>query len=382
MFNFKIYDWRKYKISLILVVLILSVCSVYFVQCALKGESFADSYFKKQIFGMIAGVVLMLVVSLIDYHAICQLAVIWYMIGVLMAAATKYSPLGTDQGTGSFRWLKFGPIPFQPSEICKVILIISLAVYFNRMREKIDRFTTLIVSGLLAMLPTFFILKQSDLSSSLVMIFTFAVMVLAAGVSYKILVPVIAVMIPAAIAVLWYVQQPFQKLLGEYQQDRILGWLHPEDYSMSIMWQQNHSVTAIASGQIYGKTLLGEGVRNYRNGVDVVESDFIFAVIGEEAGFIGSCIIIALLVYLVVKCLLTAKYAKDYLGALIAIGISAMFMFQVFANIGVATSLLPNTGLPLPFLSYGLSSTVGSMTAIGLILNIGLQNRVTKEVNV
>ncbi len=116
--------------------------------------------------------------------------------------------------------------------------------------------------------------------------------------------------------------------------------------------------------------------------MDVVESDFIFAVIGEEAGFIGSCILIALLVYIVVKCLLTAKYAKDYLGALIAAGISAMFMFQVFANIGVATRLLPNTGLPLPFLSYGLSSTIGSMTAIGLILNISLQSRISKEVKV
>lgn len=382
MFNFKIYDWRKYKISLIFVVLILSVCSVYFVQCALKGESFAGSYLNKQIFGMVVGLVLMLTVSLIDYHAICQIAVIWYILGVLMAAATKYSPLGTDQGTDSFRWLKFGSLTFQPSEICKVILIISLAAYFNRMREKMDKFTTLIVSGLLAMLPTVFILKQSDLSSSLVMMFTFAIMVLAAGVSYKILVPLAAVLVPAVLAVFWYVQQPFQKLLNTYQQNRILGWLHPEDYSMSIMWQQNHSVTAIASGQIYGKTILGEGIRNYRNGVDVVESDFIFAVIGEEAGFIGSCIIIALLVYIVVKCLLTAKYAKDYLGALIAAGISAMFMFQVFANIGVATRLLPNTGLPLPFLSYGLSSTIGSMTAIGLILNISLQSRISKEVKV
>jgi rod shape determining protein RodA len=250
------------------------------------------------------------------------------------------------------------------------------------MREKTDKFSTLVLAGILTAVPTFFILVQSDLSSSLVMMFTFAIMVLAAGISYKILLPIIAVAVPSFIAVFWYIQQPFQKILSKYQRNRILGWLHPEEYADSIMWQQNHSVTAIASGQVYGKAILGETARNYQGRVDVTESDFIFAVIGEEVGFIGSCIIIALLLYIVVKCLLTARQAKDYLGALIATGISAMFMFQVFANIGVATSLLPNTGLPLPFLSYGLSSTVGSMMAIGLILNIGLQNRMAKEAKV
>jgi rod shape determining protein RodA len=382
MFNFKLYDWKKYKVSLLVVVIILSVCSVYFVRCALSGEDYADSYFTKQIFGMVISFVLMLVISLIDYHAICQFAAIYYILGVLMAAATKFSPLGTDQGTDSYRWLKFGAITFQPSEVCKLILIISLAAFFQKMREKTDKFSTLVLAGILTAVPTFFILVQSDLSSSLVMMFTFAIMVLAAGVSYKILLPIIAVAIPSFIALFWYIQQPFQKILGKYQRNRILGWLHPEDYEDSIMWQQNHSVTAIASGKVYGKAILGETARNYQGRVDVTESDFIFAVIGEEVGFIGSCIIIALLLYIVAKCLLTARHAKDYLGALIATGISAMFMFQVFANIGVATSLLPNTGLPLPFLSYGLSSTVGSMMAVGVILNIGLQNTMAKEAKV
>lgn len=383
MFNFKLYDWKKYKISLLFVIIILSACSTYFVKCALTGEDYADSYFKKQIFGIVFSFILMLIVSIVDYHAICQLAVIYYILGVLMAAATKFSPLGTDQGTNSFRWLRFGSLTFQPSEICKVILIISLAAFYNSRKEKTDKVMTLLIATVLAALPTVFILIQSDLSSSLVMMFTFAILVLAAGTAYKILLPIIAIGIPAGIALFWYVQQPFQVLLNKYQKKRILGWLHPEDYAEDIMWQQNHSVTAIASGKIYGKALLGEEIRNYKTGhVDVVESDFIFTVIGEEVGFIGSCIVIALLLYIIVKCLITAKHAKDYLGALIATGISAMFMFQVFANIGVATSLLPNTGLPLPFLSYGLSSTVGSMISIGLILNIGLQNRMTKEAKV
>jgi len=383
MLNVKMYDWKRYKFSIVLVVVFLSLCSIYFVRCALQGESYADSYYKKQIFGLAAGSVLMLLVSVIDYHLICRLTAVYYILGVLMAAATKFSPLGTDNDTDSYRWLKFGSMTFQPSEVCKVILVLSLAVFFNCMREKTDKFFTLVLAGLITALPTVFILVQSDLSSSLVMIFIFLVMVLAAGISYKILVPITAVAIPSMIALFWYILQPYQKILKWYQQDRILGWLHPEDYSLDIMWQQNHSVVAVASGRIYGRALMDEGARNYLNNVDVIESDFIYAVIGEEVGFLGTCILLALYAYLIIRCLIAAKNARDYLGALIAVGISAMFMFQVFANIGVATSLLPNTGLPLPFLSYGLSSTLGSMLAIGLVLNVGMQsNRVTKEAKV
>lgn len=383
MLNFKIYDWKKYKISIIIVVLVLSLCSIYFVQCALQNESYAYSYYQKQIFGLILGGILMLGVSVIDYHIVCRLVVIYYILGVLMAAATKFSPLGTDNDTNSYRWLQFGSLTFQPSEVCKVILIISLACFFNRRQEKKDKFSTFVLAGLITVVPTFFILVQSDLSSSLVMIFIFIVMVLAAGISYKILIPIAAVAFPSVIALFWYVCQPFQNILDKYQRNRILGWLHPEDYAMDIMWQQNHSVVAIASGRTYGRALMDEGARNYLNNVDVIESDFIYAVVGEEVGFIGTCILLALYSYLIFRCLVAAKNARDYLGALIAVGISAMFMFQVFANIGVATSLLPNTGLPLPFLSYGLSSTLGSMIAIGFILNVGMQSsRVTKEAKV
>ena len=142
------------------------------------------------------------------------------------------------------------------------------------------------------------------------------------------------------------------------------------------MYQQMNSIKAIATGQLYGK-LLAEGpssVRGY-NSVGVNESDFIWSVIGEEFGFLGCCIIIFLLSLVIIMCLMTARKAKDRLGKLLAIGVSSMFMFQVFANIGVATMILPNTGLPLPFLSYGLSSLISSMIAIGLIINIGLQQK-------
>ena len=142
------------------------------------------------------------------------------------------------------------------------------------------------------------------------------------------------------------------------------------------MYQQLNSVQAIGAGKLYGK-LLSEGTSSVRgyNSVGVRESDFIWSIVGEEFGFLGCCLIILLLFVVIVMCLLVAKKAKDRLGRLIAIGISAMFMFQVFANIGVATMILPNTGLPLPFISYGLSSLVSAMIAVGIVLNIGLQQK-------
>ncbi len=151
-----------------------------------------------------------------------------------------------------------------------------------------------------------------------------------------------------------------------------MGWLHPEDQALGVMYQQNNSVLSIASGQLYGKLLEGsDTTRNYTS-VDVTESDFIWTPISEEFGFIGCMVILVLLSVIIIKCFLVAKNAKDYMGMMIAVGIGAMFCFQTFFNIGVATSILPNTGLPLPFLSNGLTSLISNMTAIGILINIGI----------
>lgn len=372
MFNFKQYNFKKYNFSLVIVVIVLGIAGSYFVKCA-GGTDFGASNFRKQLIGLILGLCIAGVVSVIDYHFICRFAVLGYIIGTLMVAGTRFSPLGTDLGTNAYRWLRLPGFNFQPSELMKILLILMLAVYLDRREEYMDRFRTLVFAGIIMILPTGFVLVQSDLSSSLVMIFLFAMMVFTAGLSYKMVGAILAVGIPAFVVVFWYIQQPYQKLLNGYQRMRIVGFLDPETYHNSIMYQQNHSVQAIGSGQLIGKAFTdSDGGRAYRY-VDVIESDFIFTVIGEEVGFLGSCMIIGLLATMIFLCLRTAKKASDRLGMLIATGIASMFMFQVFANIGVAIRILPNTGLPLPFLSSGVSSLMSCMIGIGLILNIGIQ---------
>lgn len=364
----KRYNWKNYDVLLIVVVLFLSIISSYILSIIGFGS------LKRQFVAVITGLFIIFIFSLIDYHTICMYVPILYVIATIMVAGTKFSPLGSNGGTDSYRWLDFKVIMFQPSEVCKIVIILSLATFFVHYKDKLQSFKTFFLACLIALVPTFFILVQSDLSSSVVIIVVLVIMLVSSGMGRKILGPVAAVLVPVGSFLIWYIQQPNQKLLQAYQLRRITGWLNPESEALGVMYQQNNSVLSIASGKLYGKLLL-EGVsenRNY-NSVDVRESDFIWTPISEEFGFIGCLIILALLSIIIIKCFITAKRAKDYMGMMIAIGIGSMFCFQIFFNIGVATSILPNTGLPLPFLSNGLSSLMSNMMAIGILINISIQ---------
>lgn len=371
MLNFKQYNFKNYNIWLVIIATLLSSISIMALKLAGK-----DDFFPRQIFGLVLGLMLVALISIIDYHFIARFVAFYYVVIVVILFLTVFSPLGTDNGTSSYRWINLGFMQLQPSELAKITLILVLSVLFTRMEERMEKVSTLIVGGIVMAVPTSLILIQSDLSSSLVMMFIFAIMIFAAGLSFKIVGTVLAIGVPSFVAFIWYILQPGQTLLEEYQVGRIVGFLNPEKYKLHGMFQQYQSIQAIASGRVYGK-FLTEGpspLRSY-NSVGVRESDFIWSILGEEFGFIGGCVIIGLLCSIIIICLLTARKAKDRIGRLMAIGVSAMFMFQVFANIGVASMILPNTGLPLPFLSYGLSSLISSMIAIGLILNIGLQQK-------
>ncbi len=367
----KRYNWKNYDVGLLLVVLTLSLISSYVL--SLLGIPNVGS-FKRQLVSLIAGLFIIAVFSLIDYHTICMYVPILYVISTIMVACTRFSPLGSKGVTDSYRWLDFKVVMFQPSELCKIVIILTLATFLMQRRDRLDSFKTFFLACLIAILPTAFILVQSDLSSSVVIMVLLIIMLISSGMGRKIFGPVVAVLIPISGLLIWYIQQPFQKLLKPYQLERITGFLNPESEALGIMYQQNNSVLSIASGKLYGKRLM-EGAsesRNY-NTVDVIESDFIWTPISEEFGFIGCMVVLALLSIIIIKCFITAKRARDYMGMMIAIGIGSMFCFQIFFNIGVATSILPNTGLPLPFLSNGLSSLLSNMMAIGILINIRIQ---------
>lgn len=371
MLNFKQYDFKRYSIPLIIIVLIMGAIGTYLIR---QVQTEDENLFVKQLLGLAVGIVGALILSVIDYHFISNFYIVLYIINLVFLVLVKTNGVVHNNAQ---RWLKIGPIEFQPSELTKIILIIFAAKIFTMLRAKINNFLVLLLVIVSIGLPTYLILTQTNLSTSLVIAFIFVMMIFAAGLSWKIILPIIVLGIPCVMGLFWYIQQDYQILLEPYQQERVLSILNPDEYE-STMFQQDNSVSAIGSGQLHGKIFDQVDDRNY-DIIPVSESDFIFAVAGEEFGFIGSCILLGLYSIIIYICIKTAKHAPDYMGMLIAVGIASMFTFQVFVNVGVATQLLPNTGIPLPFLSYGLSSLLSGMMGVGIILNIRLQPKKTRN---
>ncbi len=227
---------------------------------------------------------------------------------------------------------------------------------------------------MLIFIPWFMVENQPDLSTSIVIAVIFLSLLFLGGLSYKIILGVLAVVIPAAALFIYLILQPDQKILEDYQWIRIMSWLQPEKYAENV-FQQKNSIMAIGSGQLWGKGLNNDTVFSVKNGNFIPEpqTDFIFAVAGEELGFVGSAIILALLLLIVIECILMGRRAKDLSGQLICGGVAVWIGFQTFVNICVVTGMMPNTGLTLPFVSYGLTSLVSLFIGIGLVLNVGLQ---------
>jgi len=363
---FKHYQLRNYKLNLVFLTAAISIFGIIVIGSAKQSVQNA------QIGGFILSLAVMVVISLIDYTWILQFYWIIYGLSVLLLIAVK---LFGDSSLGAQRWINIGFIRFQPSELCKILLILFFARFFMEIRNELNTVKYLFLSLLLILLPLFLVLKQPDLSTSIIIGLIFASMIFIAGLNRKIVLGLLAISVPVFIIFMMVVVQPDQKLISSYQQTRILAWLEPEEYKTEEGMQQQNSITAIGSGKLNGKGLNNNEVASLKNGNFVPEpqTDFIFAVIGEELGFIGCCIVIILLLLIVVNCILIGKKAPDLAGKLICCGIAALIGFQSTVNICVTIGLIPNTGVTLPFVSYGLTSLVSLYIGIGVVLNIGLQ---------
>lgn len=362
----KQYRLRDYRFRLVFYVVALTIIGIMVVGSA------KPSVQNKQIAGLILGLIVMVGISLIDYNFILKFSWLFYFVNVALLAAIFV--IG-EKTKGARRWLKLG-IRFQPSELGKILLVLFFAYYLSKNKDKLNNIRTLFCTLVLAAVPLLLIFKEPDLSTTIVTALIFASLLFIAGLSYKIVMGVLAVAVPSLVVVLTLVLQPGQKLLTGNQALRILGWLEPDKYP-NIAYQQQNSIMAVGSGQLWGKGLNNTNIVSVKNGnfISEPQTDFIFSIVGEEMGFIGSVIIIVLLFLITIECLLVARRAKDMAGRLIASGIAALIGFQSFVNICVVTGLMPNTGLPLPFVSYGLTSLVTLFAGIGLVLNVGLQPR-------
>ena len=365
----KPYNLKNYKFGIVTLVGILSVLGILVVGSA------KESLQSKQILGVIIGFTAMIVVSLIDYMWIMNFYWVLYALSIIMLAAVK---LFGENVNGATRWIKVGFIQFQPSELAKILLIIFFAKFLMEHEEDINDKFTLIKYAVLAGIPLALILIEPNLSTTICTALMICLMIYIAGLSYKFIGTVLIILVPIAVIFLSIVVQPNQKILKDYQQKRILAFIEPEKYESDEAYQQKNSVMAIGSGQLTGKGLDNNtttSVKSVKGGnfISEPQTDFIFAIIGEELGFVGGCIIIALLLLIVIQCILVGIRSQDLAGRIICCGVGGLIGIQSFINIGVATKILPNTGVPLPFVSYGLTSLVSLYIGIGLVLNVGLQ---------
>ena len=366
---FKQYKLKNYRFRLVAYVVILCIIGVMVVGSA------KPSVQNKQIVGLIGGLIAMVIISLIDYNTILKFRRPIYLLAVVLLAVIFIPGVGDNTG-GATRWIQVtSSFKFQPSEFCKILLIVFFAGFFMKYQDQLNTWKTLAFSLILAGIPLLLIVKEPDLSTTIATTMIFITLLFVAGLSYKIVAGVLALGVPTSIIGIILILKHALPL-NEYQYTRIYSWLQPSKYADDAYQQQN-SIMAIGSGQLWGKGLNNSSIASMKNGnfISEPQTDFIFAVVGEELGFIGCVIVIVLLLLIVFECILIAKNAKDLGGRLICCGMAALIGFQSFINICVTTGLMPNTGLPLPFVSYGLTSLMSLFIGLGLVLNVGLQAR-------
>lgn len=367
------YNYRNYNYRLFFYTLALNVVGVLIINSATNQNA---AVVNKQIIGILVGMGLAIGLSLIDYHKIINLHTLVYAACVLSLIAVLIFGKNVNNAT---RWIVVPGIgQLQPSEFVKIGLIVTFAWYFSKYHEGINSLPVLGGTLLLFAVPVGLILNQPNLSTSLITAFTVAAMIYAAGISYKWIFGVLGVMIPFGGVTAYLLQYEMIPFIRPYQAKRILAFLNPIKYAETD-YQQANSVMAIGSGKLMGKGLFNNTFASVKNGnfLSEEQTDFIFAVIGEELGFIGCVVVIGLFALLVFECLHMASRAKDLSGRLICTGMAALLAFQAFSNIAVATRLFPNTGLPLPFVSSGVSSLISVYIGIGIVLNVGLQRKIS-----
>ena len=367
--------WRQYKLKdynfrLIIWLVTLSTLGVLLVGSA------EPSLQGRQLAGVMLGLSIMFIISLTDFSWIMNFYWIGYGFNILLLLLVIV--LGYNAG-GATRWITIAGLRFQPVELTKIILVVFFSKYLMENENDVNKPRMILRTAGLIGFPLILVFLQPDLKNTLTITVIFSILYYVAGLSYKIIGGVLTVIIVLGFGFMAIVTQPNQHLIRDYQRQRIMAFLNPDlDEYNDDRTQQNNSVTAIGSGMRTGKGLNNSDVSSANKGnfIPEVQTDFIFAVAGEELGFLGSAGIIILLLLIVLECLITSRKAKDLSGKLLCCGIASIVAIQSFINIGVATRMLPNTGTPLPFVSYGLTSLVSLYIGMGMVLNVGLQTRI------
>lgn len=369
------FNWRHFDFWLLGAVALLILFGVTMIRSAISGNIELAGYDTRQLIFAGIGMVAIIIVTAIDYHFWASISSTLYLVTVIALAAL----LGVGAVFGSSRWFSLFVVNVQPSELAKIVLILVLAQFFTQNQHRMEEVRTVIRSFITAMGITVWIVLQPNLSTSIVMLVIWFALLWAAGLKVKHLMIFAAIgLVAAAILIPIFMTVEFPgigKVIKDYQVGRVTSFLFPDpearhgdDYNIE------QALISIGTGGWFGQGY-GHGSQVQLRFLKVRWSDFIFSAMAQEFGFVGTVLVMLLLLFVVLRCLRAARLSRDTYGAFICYGVATLLMFQAVVNIGVNLRLLPATGLTLPFISYGGSSLLSNMLGIGLVESVILRHK-------
>ncbi len=361
MFNLKRKSFKRFDFVLLTSVILLCLYGIIVIYSAtLSLENLR--YVKTQSISTLLGLVAIFFLIFFDYQFLGRLYIPIYIASLVLLVGVLVLGIG-ESDWGSRSWLYIGRFGFQPAEIVKVMLIISLAKYLDIHKEDINSLFVLLKVLIFAFTPVALILLQPDAGTAMVFIFIIALMIFSAGIKWKFIGSAIGLGI-LSLPLLW-------TRLDVYQKNRFFNFLDPGRDTSNTGLQAIQGKIAIGSGKIFGRGLF-KGSQTQFNYIPEKQTDFIFAVIAEELGFVGGAVLIILYFIMIHRIIKIAKNTPDKFGSFMAIGFVGMFLFHIWENIGMTMGLMPITGIPLPFISYGGTFQLVNLISIGIILSVGI----------
>jgi rod shape determining protein RodA len=359
-------SWRHFDFWLLGAIAILSIFSIAMIRSAIAGNITLAGYDQRQAIFVVIGFAVILITTAINYQLWDSINRILYfgmagLLGILYVVGQAIF--------GSARWFETTYFDIQPSELAKIVIILALAAFFSRNLKQVNNPRVIMSSLLLTIGIVLWIILQPNLGTSIVIIVIWFTLLWASGLNLKMLAVFAGVGIVVPIAGF-----PF---LADYQRNRVLDFLFPDPSARhGDIYNIQQALISIGSGGWFGKGY-NLGTQVQLRFLKVRHSDFIFSAMAEEFGFVGTILIIGLLLFVIYRILRAARLAKDTYGALICYGVATLVAFQAIINIGVNLRLIPATGLPLPFISYGGSAILSLMLGIGLVESVILRHKIT-----
>ncbi len=357
---------QKIDFTLVGCVIAASLIGLVFITSTTMRLDNGMRYPVVQLIAILIGIFAMLIVVLLDYEYIASLWVVISATAFILLCAVAVLGTGLLE-TGSNAWLRMGLVTLQPSELAKLAFIVTFSKHIDAVKDKINH--PLYVLSLIAhgMVPIGLVMLQPDFGTAVVFFIIFAAMLLFSGINWLYL-------IGGAIGTVGVAIFGWTNLISEYQKNRVITFVDISKATPAAKWHMEQSLIAIGSGKIFGKGLF-QGSQVQSGMLYASHTDFIFAAIGEEGGLIWCVIVIALIFCIVAQAVAVAMEAKNLLGRLMCIGIVAMWFFHAFENIGMTMNIMPVTGIPLPFISYGGSAMVANYIAVGILLSVKMRPR-------